>query len=75
MDELSGVTAGAIRHGLRGRPSSNRIGTGLRDYALSLMRKTYSDFGPTLASEKLAEHSRSAQRFDRVQSLSEQTPT
>ena len=47
--------AGAIRHGLRGRPSNNRIGTGLRDYALCLVRETYVDFGPTLASEKLAE--------------------
>lgn len=47
--------AGAIRHGLRGRPSNNRIGAGLRDYALCLIRESYADFGPTLASEKLAE--------------------
>lgn len=47
--------AGAIRHGLRGRPSNNRLSTGLRDFALTLVRENYADFGPTLAAEKLAE--------------------
>ena len=47
--------AGAIRHGLRGRPSNNRIDRGVRDYALLIVRETYADFGPTLAAEKLAE--------------------
>jgi hypothetical protein len=46
--------AGAIRHGLRGRPSNNRFSRGVRDYALTVVRETYSDFGPTLAAEKLA---------------------
>ncbi|WP_199737869.1 hypothetical protein [Falsigemmobacter faecalis] len=35
--------------------SNTRIGAGLRDDALRLIRETYADFGPTLASEKLAE--------------------
>ncbi len=47
--------AGAIRHGLRWRPSNNRIGIGIRDDALVLVREGYADFGATLASEKLAE--------------------
>ena len=37
---------GAIRHGLRGRPSNNQIGAGVRDYALMLMRG--SDAGARL---------------------------
>lgn len=47
--------AGAVRHGLRGRPSNNRISPGLRDYAVSLVKDLYPDFGPTLAAEKLVE--------------------
>lgn len=47
--------AGAIRHRLRGRLSNNRIGVEVRNYALWLRRKTYAEFGPTSASEKLAE--------------------
>lgn len=50
--------AGAIRHGLRGRRSNNQITSGLRDYALVLVRESYSDFGPTLAAEKLVERHR-----------------
>lgn len=47
--------AGAVRHGLRGRPSNNRLSIGRRDLALHLVRDHYADFGPTLAAEKLAE--------------------
>ena len=47
--------AAAIRHRARGRPSNNRIRDGVRDYALTLVRENYADFGPTLAAEKLAE--------------------
>jgi hypothetical protein len=47
--------AGAVRHGLRGRPSNNRLTSGRRDLALHLVREHYADFGPTLATEKLAE--------------------
>lgn len=47
--------AAAIRHKARGRVSNNRIDTGIRDYAVTLVRERYADFGPTLAAEKLAE--------------------
>ncbi|MBP2239037.1 hypothetical protein J2Z31_005578 [Sinorhizobium kostiense] len=50
----------AVRHrsGTRqiGRPSNNRICDGVRDYAVAIVRERYTDFGPTLAAEKLAEH-------------------
>ena len=45
----------AVRHGLRGRPSNNRISSLKRDYILSVVRESYADFGPTLAAEILAE--------------------
>jgi hypothetical protein len=47
--------AASIRHKAIGRPSNNRIGDGVRDYALALVRERYADFGPTLAAEKLSE--------------------
>lgn len=47
--------AASIRHKARGRPSNNRICDGVRDYAVTLVRERYTDFGPTLAAEKLAE--------------------
>ena len=46
--------AGVV-HGLRGRPSNRRHEDALRHRALRLYRTDYPDFGPTLASEKLAE--------------------
>lgn len=51
--EMSG--AASIRHKATGRPSNNRISDGVRDYAVTLVRERYVDFGPTLAPEKLAE--------------------
>jgi hypothetical protein len=45
---------GAFVHGLRGRPSNHRYEPSLRQRVLKAYRKTYVDFGPTLASEKLA---------------------
>jgi transposase len=48
--------AAAIRHAARGRPPNNRIHTAKRDYALSVIRESYTDFGPTLASEMLVDH-------------------
>jgi hypothetical protein len=50
---LSG--GGAIAHKAGGRPSNNKIADGVRDYAIDLVRRTYADFGPTLAAEKLFE--------------------
>ncbi|PDT17679.1 ISNCY family transposase [Rhizobium sp. J15] len=47
--------AASIRHKAIGRPSNNRISDGIRDYAVTLVRERYADFGPTLAAEKLAE--------------------
>ena len=48
--------ASAIRHKARGKPANNRIHPATRDYALSLIKESYSDFGPTLAAEMLAGH-------------------
>ncbi|WP_369815222.1 ISNCY family transposase [Klebsiella quasipneumoniae] len=39
----------------REKPSSNQLPDGLAQYALSIIRERYTDFGPTLACEKLAE--------------------
>lgn len=41
-------------HRLRGRPSNRRIPNAVRRKAVGLIRKRYTDFGPTLASEYLA---------------------
>src|SRR6201994_5023468 len=40
----------------RGRPSNHRLPDEVRTLALSIVRERYSDFGPSLAAEKLAEH-------------------
>lgn len=48
--------AAAIRHKAREKPPNNRIHKAKRDYALSLIKESYADFGPTLAAEMLAEH-------------------
>jgi hypothetical protein len=42
----------------RGKPSNRRLPERLRERALQLIRKLYSDFKPTLAQEKLAERDR-----------------
>jgi len=47
--------AAAIQHKARGRSPNNRKNQVVRDYALSLIRENYADFGPTLATEKLSE--------------------
>lgn len=39
----------------RGRPSNRRYGDAFRDQVVALVREHYSDFGPTLAKEYLAE--------------------
>ena len=39
----------------RGRPSNRRLPEELRREALALVRERYTDFGPTLAHEKLTE--------------------
>ncbi len=47
--------AGAIRHKARGRRSNNKIDPAVQEFAVTLVRENYIDFGPTLAAEKLAE--------------------
>lgn len=44
-----------IAHKSRGRPSNRRIPDKIRDKVIQLYRRQYTDFGPTLASEKLFE--------------------
>lgn len=44
-----------IIHKSRGWPSNRKIGSEVRERALGIYKKKYSDFGPTLASEKLKE--------------------
>jgi transposase len=44
-----------IVHRLRGRPSNRKIADQIKDKVIKLYRRSYKDFGPTLASEKLFE--------------------
>ena len=46
---------GGVVHRLRGRRSNNALDKAVRTRALSLCRKHYVGFGPTLAAEKLSE--------------------
>ncbi len=46
---------GALIHKSRGRPASNKLGSGVRELVLELVRQNYRDFGPTLAAEMLLE--------------------
>src|SRR3954453_10332971 len=45
----------AIIHGLRGQPSNHRPDPSFKNSVLQAYRARYADFGPTFASEKLAE--------------------
>jgi hypothetical protein len=45
----------ALVHGNKGKPSNSRIDQALVQQALSLYAEKYSDFGPTLAQEKVLE--------------------
>jgi transposase len=45
----------AVVHRLRGRPSNRRIDDAQRRKIVEVYRRDYPDFGPTFASEKLAE--------------------
>src|SRR5258708_14229732 len=46
---------GALVSRKRGRPSNRCYPSALRAAAIGIIRERYSDFGPTLAAEKLAE--------------------
>jgi len=48
----------ALIHGNKGKPSHHRLDHALIQQALSLYAEKYSDFGPTLAQEKLWERDR-----------------
>lgn len=50
--------ASGLAHGNRGRPSNHRFPERIRKRVLELVRQRYADFGPTLASEKLAQQHR-----------------
>jgi hypothetical protein len=47
LERISTGGAASIRHKAIGRPSNNRISDGVRDYAMTLVRERYADFGPT----------------------------
>jgi transposase len=42
-----------VIHKHRGKPSNNKSLDGVREYAVELVRRNYSDFGPSLAAEML----------------------
>lgn len=46
---------GGILHRLRGRVSKRKLSEGVRGKVVRLVKREYSDFGPTLAAEYLAE--------------------
>jgi transposase len=48
--------ASGIRHKARGKHANNRIHHAKRDYELSVIKESYADLGPTLATEMLFEH-------------------
>src|ERR1700686_3316075 len=45
----------SLVHGLRGRPSNRKLATRFEQKILARLRQRYADFGPTLASEHLAQ--------------------
>lgn len=47
--------AAGLLHGNRGKPSNRRVPEKERQSIIRIIRNKYPDFGPTLASEKLAE--------------------
>ena len=46
---------GVLVHGLRGRSSNRKIPDKTQKQVMTIVRREYADFGPTLASEYLAE--------------------
>jgi len=47
--------AAGLASNQRGRPSHRKVPVAVQQRAVDLIRERYSDFGPTLACEKLAE--------------------
>lgn len=54
LDKLQRDGDQALVHGLRGQPSNHRHTPTFRRQVLKVYRQRYRDFGPTLATEKLA---------------------
>lgn len=48
--------ASSLASGRRGKPANNKLPSKMREQVCAIVREHYSDFGPTLASEYLAEH-------------------
>jgi biotin operon repressor len=55
MQRLRSEGDKGLAHRLRGKSSNNGHGATVREQALALIRARYADYGPTLASEVLAE--------------------
>lgn len=55
LARLKRVGAAGLASRRRGQPSNHRLPAALRESVLSLIHQHYSDFGPTLAAEMLAE--------------------
>ena len=55
MRRLRSVGDAGLAHGLRGKASNRRCDARKRSKAVALIRKQYSDYGPTLAGEMLEE--------------------
>jgi hypothetical protein len=47
------MVAEPLIHVGRGQASNHRLNTGVREYAIELVRTRYADFGPTLVMEIL----------------------
>ncbi|WP_040439957.1 ISNCY family transposase [Roseibium aggregatum] len=56
LDRFRSEGPGGIRHRARGRRPNNAIHPAKREYAMTMVRERYEDFGPTLAAEMLLEH-------------------
>lgn len=55
LERLENEGPGFLQHGLKDRPSNNHIPVTEEEKIKHLLKKKYSDFGPTFAAEKLRE--------------------
>lgn len=46
----------SVAHGLKGKSGNHRVAEAIKEDSLTLIKKKYSDFKPTFATEKLAEN-------------------
>lgn len=53
--ECQAQGAGGLAHKGRGKPGNRRLAASLRKRALATVQRKYADYGPTLATECLAE--------------------